>query len=482
MGGDASRRVLIACAFVAAGAGLRFFHLENQPLWNDEMFSLEVATAPVSAIQSSLAAQYHHPPLFFYLLHFALSAFGPSAWALRLISAAAGSLTVGLVFWWCSGMFGMAAGLVSGALCLVAPFHLAYSQEGRPYALAACLALTSCCSFPKLLTARNTGSGLVYAVSSLALLYTHHWGIFVLASHVVYAGLQRGSLYAASKGLLLSWIAIVILYLPEVPTLMHQSGGGSPSEWFWVESPGWREPLWLAGAYSGTYFRMASSVFDGGPVERIAGVASAIAFVAAAAVSWFRNPESTNLRVMLACLGGTLLIPYLISYVKPEVFLWYRYTVIAFPLFCVAIGALSTSRIFRGRVLLLPALLLAAGAMGSYRYYSWSKSNVRDVAVYADSLARSGAGILIRPRSFAPLLNYYYHGAARQVDEAYLDNPLGELVDTAAAFVYVSLDVPNGIRTYMDGHFSKGAERRFPGEAHMGMIVTLYRQPPGAGQ
>jgi hypothetical protein len=30
----------------------------------------------------------------------------------------------------------------------------------------------------------------------------------------------------------------------------------------------------------------------------------------------------------------------------------------------------------------------------------------------------------------------------------------------------------------MDGHFDKIAERRFPGEANMGMIVGLYKQKP----
>ncbi len=65
-----------------------------------------------------------------------------------------------------------------------------------------------------------------------------------------------------------------------------------------------------------------------------------------------------------------------------------------------------------------------------------------------------------------------------QYDEAYLTGELGAIVDTARGFVYVSLDVPNGIRDYMDGHFVKTAEARFPGEAHLGIVVGAYRQPP----
>lgn len=432
---------------------------------------------PVSAIQTSLAANYHHPPLYFYLLHFILAWFGPNAWALRLISAAAGALTVGLVFYWCSAKFGLRAGIVAAALCLVAPFHLAYSQEGRPYALAALFALVSCCALPALLGKRTARSTLLYAGSSIALLYTHHWGMFVLSAQAIYVALERDVAPGAKRHLLVCWLVIAGLYLPELPALLDQSSGGTSAGWFWVEHPGWGELYRLAGAFSGTYFRMASSTFELQPITRIAGSVAAIVAVGGMVAALIYG-GSRDLRAVVVCFGGILLVPLLISYARPEVFLWYRYTVVAFPLFCIALGAISRHRPWGNWGLITAGILIVTGSLGSARYYSWAKSNVRDVASYADSLTRSGANILIRPQSFAPQLNYYYRGGAVQYDEAYLDRPLGEIVDTASSFIYVSLDVPNGIRGYMDGHFQKVAERRFPGEAHMGMVVTLYRQPP----
>ena len=476
---ETSRRLIISFTFIAAAAGLRLSHLEHQSLWNDEMFSFEVANLPVSDIQSSLAAHYHHPPLFFYLLHYVLEWFGRSAWALRLISAAAGAITVGLVFHCSSAMFGIPAGMLSAAICLVSPFHLAYSQEGRPYALAAFLALASFCSLSAVLKERKASAMILYAAATIALLYSHHWRIFVLAAQAVHVGLERDVGAAAKRPILLCWLLIAGLYVPELPVLRNQSAGGSSPGWFWVEGPSWRELYWLAGAFSGTFFKMASSIFVSQPVVRIAGAAAAAAAIILAAAYSIGDRGNRNLRAVLACLGGTLLIAFLVSYVRPEVFLWYRYTVVVFPLFCIATGAASVHPRWRILGLLAAVMLIVLGSLGSFRYYSWSKSNVRDVAVYADSLARTGPGILIRPQSFAPLLNYYYHGTAAQYDEAYLDKPLGGIVDTAAAFIYVSLDVPNEIRTYMDGHFLKTDERRFPGEAHMGMVVALYRQPPG---
>ena len=123
--------------------------------------------------------------------------------------------------------------------------------------------------------------------------------------------------------------------------------------------------------------------------------------------------------------------------------------------------------------------LIMIAIFGSVHYMTWQKSNVKDVALFTDkAVTGHKVQIIIRPKTFAPLLNYYYNGTAIQYDEAYLNEPLGEITDTAASFVYVSLDVPNEIRDYMDSHFDKIMERRFPGEANMGMIVGLYKQKP----
>jgi hypothetical protein len=236
---------------------------------------------------------------------------------------------------------------------------------------------------------------------------------------------------------------------------------------------------------------MASSLFDSPPAVRLAAASAATALTVAALISGVTAGGKT-LRLVLFCFGGGMLIPFLLSFFRPEIFLWYRYPVVLFPLWCAAAGGAAVQAgplVYGGNRAVRAlarwwgpaacALLVLAGLAGTVRYYSWQKSNVREVAFYADSLSGTGAKILIRPRTFAPLLNYYSRAeGVVQYDETYLDQPLGTLVDTASAFIYVSLDVPNGIREYMDGHFVKAAERHFPGEAHMGMVVTLYRQPP----
>jgi len=479
-GTDQSRR-LVTFIFVAAALGLRMFHLETQSLWNDEMFSLDVARQSLGDIQPALVANFHHPPLFFFLAHLSIQWFGATVWALRLPSAIAGAVTVGLVFSATDQFSSRLSALAAGVLCLISPFHLAYSQEGRPYALAALLALLSCLSFLFLLQDGTLRRKIGYVLFTIALLYTHHWGIFVLATQCLLVIVwHRRELW--KQFLYFEFVAVIaVLYIPEMLALRQQTLDSVPVQWFWSAPPNAPEIYHLATAFSGTYFNMASSIFELPVFFQIIGALALAYLLTLPMREFWKRKGSYELHLLALCLCGTLLIPFLISFFKPEVFLWYRYTVIVFPLLCVTMGGtLHASGMGRNTIVAAVCIgvVVTAGLFGDTVYYSWDKSNGKDVAAYVERVTDDGVRMVIRPKEFAPILNYYYKGTAVQYDEAYLESPLGKIVDTASAFAYVSLDVPNLIRDYMNGHFVKLDERRFPGEAHLGILVDVYKQPP----
>ncbi len=483
-----ARHLVFALLLAGAAALLRFHRLEFQSLWNDEMFSFDVALSPFGDIASTLASQYHHPPLFFYIVHVVLKLFGPTAAALRSVSALSGSLTVGLAYLLAHRLFGSRAGLLAALLLLVAPFHLAYSQEGRPYALAAFLAVASCYTLFRAVTDGEMIWIPLYGVATLALLYTHHWGLFVLASEIAAVFLVSGIHPREKVVLAILWLVMVILYVPGALTLHKQMAASDAAGWFWVRPPSPAEAVRLLTAFSGTSFALASSVFRlPAGIQVLGGLALALCFLGT--IVMLIRSRSDGMMILLTVFNGTLLIPFAISFFKPEVFLWYRYTVIPFPLLSVLIAGTvfgrreswegSAGEVWRTLAGAAATVLVFCGLWGTLEYFTWQKSNARDVASYVGTVASADTvKIVIRPRAFAPLLNYYYKGDATQYDEAYLNTPLGDLVDTASSFIYISLDVPNEIRDYMDGHFEKVASRRFPGEAHMGMVVGVYRQKP----
>lgn len=471
-----SRRFFTFAGFVAAAAVIRCFDLEGQSLWNDELFSFNVANLPFVEIQSSLVAHYHHPPFFFYLLHLVLRLLGQHAWVLRLVSAVCGSLTVGFAYLCGAKLSDELGGVVGGFLCLAAPFHLAYSQEGRPYALAALFAVLSFYLLLLAVQERGIKRLSVYTLTSLVLLYTHHWGMFVVASHVVVILFSPHVSAQVRKKFIIAWFLIGILYLPEAIALLHQTSNNEPGGWFWVERPNFVEIVNLGLAFSGSYFKMASSVFDSPAALKIAGGLALMVVSLGSLRSVMRRSVGFGYLALVLCLGLTIGIPLIISFIRPEVFLWYRYPVIAFPLFCVLVGVATRRERQQWIYMSAACIMILVSLHGSVRYFSWSKSNVKDVAEYVQGAAGDSVRLVIRPKYFAPLLNYYYKGNAVELDEAYLDSPLGSILDTARSYVYISLDVPNEIRDYMDGHFAKITERRFSGEAHMGMVVGVYRQ------
>jgi len=462
---------------MAAGA-LRFHNLDGQSIWNDEMFSIEVARQSFRDIQPLLVSHFHHPPLFFYLLHAVIVILGESVWTLRLIPAIFGTLTIGALYSIVASRWGWKSGAVSSLLCCFSPFHVAYSQEGRPYALAAFLALLSSHFFLKIIEGKKTGAYAGYLLSTIALLYTHHWGLFLLAAQGIvllfdfFTARRMGSIPLMAAGI------AALCYIPGIPALLHQATPAGPGEWWWAESPTLNEMAGLSGAFSGTYFKMGSSLFTTPSSMQIAGGACVLVlfFLAIDQLLVIRD-DATN-RYLVLLTAGTLFIPFCLSFFRPEIFLWYRYTVIVYPLACAVTGALTSATRRGSPALACAMILIVLGAAGIFSYSTWEKSNIKAVASYLSELTMNNRMLLIRPPYMAQMLNYYYSGNAVEMDEEYLDTRLGEIVDTAGTIIYVSLDVPNPIRDYMDEHFDRSSEKVFPGTAHMGVIVDVYRQKP----
>jgi len=136
--------------------GLRLYRIQAQSLWNDEGTSVALAGRDLASITRG-AANDIHPPLYYYILHFWIRAFGNSELAVRSLSALLGTLLVLLVFALgrvlagrC-GRDGDAVGLLAAFLAAVSPFLIYYSQEARMYALSAFLGAASMLALSHLL-------------------------------------------------------------------------------------------------------------------------------------------------------------------------------------------------------------------------------------------------------------------------------------------------------------------------------------------
>jgi mannosyltransferase len=122
-------------AVFLAALWLRLYGISQQNLWFDEHWTLRVASAPIAELRDLLRTyESSKPPLYFVLQHYWL-ALGAGEFWLRLPSAIFGAL--GCVVGAAIGrqLFGRQRGVWLGLLLAIAPFHIYYSQEARPYAL-----------------------------------------------------------------------------------------------------------------------------------------------------------------------------------------------------------------------------------------------------------------------------------------------------------------------------------------------------------
>ena len=112
-------------------------------------------------------------------------------------------------------MFNKKAGIYSALLLALSPVHIYYAQEARSYSLLFLLTLLSMFFYLKLKDgfSKRTISG--YVVSSILLIYSHHYGILILlAQNAHQLIINNFKDMRRLKPWMLLQTAILIFYIP----------------------------------------------------------------------------------------------------------------------------------------------------------------------------------------------------------------------------------------------------------------------------
>ena len=93
-----SNYILLAIIFIATIA--RFYHIDFQSVWLDEIHTLNEAnpTKSFSEVYEALLVSEPHPPLFFFITHIAFKLFGYTTFVARIVSAIIGIVGVFSIF------------------------------------------------------------------------------------------------------------------------------------------------------------------------------------------------------------------------------------------------------------------------------------------------------------------------------------------------------------------------------------------------
>ncbi len=261
---------------------VRVYRLDGQSLWYDEAVTAQVAAKGIAEL-TRWTADDIQPPLYYYAVAGWTRLAGHGEWALRFPSAFFGVLTVPLL--WAvgrrlfgRGRSGQIASLAAACLAAISPLYVYYAQEARMYTLLtfwgvlAGYALLRATNDERR-TTKDAGRWslvvgrwssfrwwLVFILAATAMLYTHYFGVFLLAAYgVILLGAwgRRTAKRPAEKGesrlkpagtddrnplqrvftslavgfdprrsprrvTLLAFLAIALLYLPWLPAMFNR--------------------------------------------------------------------------------------------------------------------------------------------------------------------------------------------------------------------------------------------------------------------
>jgi uncharacterized membrane protein len=392
--------VIGAVAAVAIGLVLRFW--TRSDMWLDEALTFNISRLPLSQIQGALRRD-GAPPLYYYLLHFWMEAFGTSDIAVRALSGVLSCAT--LPFVWMAGrrIGGRTVGIGVVVLVATSPFAVRYATENRMYALIGFLTAAGLVALQRALDKPAPGNLIAVAVTSSALLYSHYWALYLVGVTALWLAWQawRG-LESRRRGARAALIAVAVAgvsFLPWLPTFEYQTRHtGTP----------WAVPADFAALVN------AVTSFAGGATNQ--GRALALLYFALAGLGLFgvaggirhvvldlrTRPDGRGLAIITV---GTLAAAVIGGYASRSAFqARYASVIFVFLTLLVAMGfATFADRRIRAGVM---AATVAFGVAGSLPNIWTSRTQAGEVAAALARFGQPGDTVAYCPDQLGPSVSH----------------------------------------------------------------------------
>jgi mannosyltransferase len=401
---------LLACILLLAGA-LRFYGLGDESLWLDEALSWQQSSLPLGELLASIAVDVH-PPLYALLLHACIALFGDGEWALRLLSAVCGTLSVALIWAVARRVTNERAALVAALLCAISLFAIRYSQEARMYALLNFLALLSMLMLLRMDDNRDPNSQsaarqAAYLAATVLMMYSHVYALFVLIAQNIYMFVRYLPGWKARPALAIkSWFGLqamlALFFAPWLYVLLKQIGRVQTS--FWINKPD-------LDSLVGT-FELYMAVM---PALLLALVIAAWAIICLFSTAKVAQPSDENFRphnattalLLFAWLLTPVLLPFLISQLMQPIYMP-RYTIASSSAWYILVATgIACMRPAWLRTVVLALLVVGMGGALPFYYGKLSKTNWPAAVSYVENGAAAGDLVLFHNPDVIVPYRYY---------------------------------------------------------------------------
>lgn len=400
----------------AAGFALRIYNIGGESIWYDEAISVAVAKLGfVEHLRWIAEVDDNNPPLYYTLLHLWIPIFGDSEASVRMLSAVFGSLSILVIYALGKLLFDKKTGLLAASILAVSIFGIMFSQEARAYSLMAFLALLSFYFLLRLTMSKSRVYAAAYVISSVCLLYSHYYGIFVVLAQNIWFFTELALKRRVGNLGLLKWIflqgLIVVLFLPSSFLLARNTA--AIKKGFWITEPTLNDILGYFTLYAGASFLLCVFLFFtllavAGPglikrinlPERFYGLEDYNQ--EGAGISY-----GSRIYLLLAWIFAVVFIPFILSYLSSPILI-YRYTIAAAPAFYMLTARGISGLRLNMAIVLVVALIAGLSIPGLYRYYvETEKYDWREAARYIQEEAGHGDFVVTYPKFEVKPAAYY---------------------------------------------------------------------------
>ena len=212
-------------AILLLAALMRLWSINKESFWADEGWTIVLAHGPTLSDVVQTMANDQHPPLYFVLFHYWALLASDSELTSRLLSAFWSLIGVALVYRFGADRFSRQAGALGALVMALAALDLMMAQEARHYTQMATLALLSTICYFRYLRHPTRGNGLGWWAASVALMYTHYLGAFILLVQVLHILFRALTVRPFHKtlDLLIRWVLIGLAWTPWAFIFIGQS-------------------------------------------------------------------------------------------------------------------------------------------------------------------------------------------------------------------------------------------------------------------
>lgn len=167
---------------------LRFFRIDYQSLWMDELYTLNVANQKHSFYQiiSEVNLRESYPYLYFFIMNTLFYVFGDTSIVVRTPSVIFGIMSVWMIYKIGKELYSKNVGLIAAILLALNQYAIYHSQDGRAYTLYLLGLLFSYYCFIKFLKEDNTKNMYLYAISAGLLLNTNFFSVLNVLSQGIF--------------------------------------------------------------------------------------------------------------------------------------------------------------------------------------------------------------------------------------------------------------------------------------------------------